>query len=78
MARRDRLSQDNCLKDCLDELTGHMMDLRRHDPAMLAAALRVHLQLVLRALLHGKLCTRKEIRDFVRELERDALQHQAE
>jgi hypothetical protein len=38
-------------------------------------ALRVHLATLLQALLEGQLCTREDARDFVRELERDALQY---
>jgi hypothetical protein len=38
-------------------------------------ALRVHLATLLQALLEGELCSREDVRDFVRELERDALQY---
>jgi hypothetical protein len=44
-------------------------------PIMLAVAMRVHLGTLLQALLEAQLCTREEVRDFVRELERDALQY---
>jgi hypothetical protein len=44
-------------------------------PAVLAVALRVHLETLLQALLDGKVCSPEEVRDFVRELERDALQY---
>jgi hypothetical protein len=49
----------------------------QHVPAapMLAMAMRVHLGTLLQALLEAQLCTREELRDFVRELERDALQY---
>jgi hypothetical protein len=43
--------------------------------AVLAVALRVHLETLLQALLEGEVCTREEVRDFVKELERDALQY---
>jgi hypothetical protein len=42
---------------------------------VLAVALRVHLETLLQALLDGKVCSPEEVRDFVRELERDALQY---
>ena len=45
---------------------------------VLAVALRVHLEALLQALLEGKICTREEVRDFVRELEREALQYEEE
>ena len=49
----------------------------QHVPAgsVLAMAMRVHLGTLLQALLEAQLCTREELRDFVRELERDALQY---
>src|SRR3984893_12144291 len=49
----------------------------QHVPAasVLAMAMRVHLGTLLQALLEAQLCTREEVRDFVRELERDALQY---
>ena len=53
-------------------------NLGMHDvaaAAVLAVALRVHLESLLQALLEGKVCTREEVRDFVKELERDALQY---
>jgi len=37
-------------------------------------AMRVHLGTLLQALLEAQQCSRAEVRDFVRELERDALQ----
>jgi hypothetical protein len=52
--------------------------LEHYSPTVLAVALRVHLEGLLHALLEGKMCTPEEVRDFVRELERDALQYQAD
>jgi hypothetical protein len=42
---------------------------------VLAVALRVHLETLLQALLEGRICTPEEVRDFLRELEREALQY---
>jgi hypothetical protein len=39
-------------------------------------ALRVHLETLLQTLLEARICTPEEVRDFVRELERDALQYE--
>jgi hypothetical protein len=63
------------VEQCLDELNDFIDGLRRYPPAILAVALRVHLETLLQALLEAKICTREEVRDFVRELERDALQY---
>src|SRR5258707_11446622 len=49
----------------------------KHVPAasVLAMAMRVPFGTLLQALLEAALCTREELRDFVRELERDPLQY---
>ena len=66
---------DGAVEQCLDELNDFMAGLQRYSPTVLAVALRVHLETLLQALLDGKVCTPEEVRDFVRELERDALQY---
>jgi len=66
---------DGALEQCLDELNDLMAGLQRYPPAVLAVALRVHLETLLQALLDGKVCSPEEVRDFLRELERDALQY---
>jgi len=66
---------DGAVEECLDELNELISGLQRYPPAVLAVALRVHLETLLQALLDGKVCSREEVRDFVRELERDALQY---
>jgi len=69
---------DGSVEECLDELNDFVASLDRYSPTVLAVALRVHLEGLLHALLEGKMCTREEVRDFVRELERDALQYEAD
>lgn len=66
---------DGTVEECLDELDDFIAGLSRYPPTVLAVALRVHLETLLQALLEGKICTREEVRDFVKELERDALQY---
>jgi hypothetical protein len=66
---------DSAVEQCLDELNDLMAGLQRYSPTVLAVALRVHLETLLQALLDGKVCSPEEVRDFVRELERDALQY---
>jgi len=66
---------DGTVEECLDELNDLMAGLQRYSPTVLAMAMRVHLGRCCRPLLEAQLCTREELRDFVRELERDALQY---
>lgn len=66
---------DGTVEECLDELDDFVAGLSRYPPAVLAVALRINLEALLQAMLEGKLCTREEVRDFVKELERDALQY---
>lgn len=68
---------DGTVEQCLDELSDFIEGLR-YPTTVLAVAMRVHLEAALHALLEGELCTREEVRDFVRELERDALQYEAD
>jgi hypothetical protein len=69
---------DATVEECLDELNDFIIGLQRYAPTVLVVALRVHLSTLLQALLEGQLCTREDVRDFVRELERDALQYEEE
>jgi len=62
------------LEECLDELHEFLAALERYAPSVVAVALRVHLGALLQALLAGGLCSAEEVRDFIRELERDAQQ----
>jgi hypothetical protein len=78
MSFTDTAHGEATVEECLDELDGLMSSLARFSPTVLAIALRVHLEGLLQALLEGKLCTPEEVRDFVRELERDALQHEGD
>jgi hypothetical protein len=71
----DTTRSDGTVEECLDELNELLAGLQHYTPTVLAVALRVHLETLLQALLEGELCTREEVRDFVKELERDALQY---
>ena len=66
---------DATVEECLDELNDIIMGLQSYPPTVLAVALRVHHATLLQALLEAQLCSREDVRDFVRELERDALQY---
>jgi hypothetical protein len=61
------------IEECIDELDQCLTSLQRFPEAVLAAALRVHLAGLLRALVDAQQCGRGEVRQFVLELEREAL-----
>jgi len=77
MSFTDSAREDGSVEECLDELNDFMASLDHYSPAIQAVALRVHLEGLLHALLEGRMCTPEEVREFVRELERDALQYEA-
>jgi hypothetical protein len=69
---------DGSVEECLDKINDFLAGLESYPPTVLAVALRVHLEALLQALLEGDVCTREEVRDFCRELEREALQYETE
>ncbi|HYL02783.1 MAG TPA: hypothetical protein VEU54_05140 [Steroidobacteraceae bacterium] len=78
MGFADTTTADGTIEECLDELNESLSQLQRFPPTVLAVALRVHLETLLQALLSEQRCTPEEVRDFLRELERDALQYEAD
>ena len=76
MSLTDRERNDGAVEQCLDELNDFLAGLQRYAPTALAVALRVHLETLLQTLLEARICTPEEVRDFVRELEREALQYE--
>ena len=75
MPLTDTARADGTVEECLDELNDLLAGLQRYSGTVLAVALRLHLVSLLQALLENAQCTREDVRDFVRELERDALQY---
>jgi hypothetical protein len=75
MPLTDRARADGTVEECLDELNDLLAGLSHYQGTVLAVALRLHLESLLQALLENAQCTREEVRDFVKELERDALQY---
>lgn len=61
------------IEECVDDLDQCLSTLERYPEAVLATALRVHLGALLRALVDAQQCGRGEVRQFVLELEREAL-----
>jgi hypothetical protein len=76
MSLGDTERNDGAVEQCLDELSYFLGGLERYPPTVLAVALRVHLETLLQALLEAKVCAPEEVRDFLRELEREALQYE--
>jgi hypothetical protein len=74
MSYTDVTTADGSVEECLDELNEFLAGQQSFAPTVLAVALRVHLGALLQALLEGGACTREEVRDCCRELEREALQ----
>ena len=73
MSLRDPTPEDGAIEECLDELNDCVATLARYPPTVLAIAMRVHLESLLRVLLERGLCTREEIHEFLEELEQEAL-----
>ena len=76
MALREATPEEGTLEECLDEINDFVQTLDRYPPRMIALAMRAHLEILLRALLECDLCTRHELRTFVRELEQEVLEEE--
>jgi hypothetical protein len=74
MALRESTLEVGTLEECMDETNDFIQTLDRYPPVMVAAALRAHLEILLRALLECDMCTRREVRQFVQELEQEVLE----
>lgn len=75
MPLTDSARTDGTVEECLDEMSDFLAGLQRYPGPALAVTLRLHLESLLQALLENAQCTREEVREFVRELERGALQY---
>jgi len=74
MALREATLEEGTLEECLDEINEFVQTLDRYPPWMIALAMRAHMEILLRALLDCDMCTRQELRSFVRELEKGVLE----
>ena len=71
--RTSTSSSEGTVEECIDEI-GDFVTARGHYPGIvLAQAFGVHLASILRVLVEGDLCTREQVRDLLRNVERDAL-----
>jgi hypothetical protein len=74
MALRDSTLEEGTMEECLDEINDFVQTLTRYPPRMVAMAIRAHLEVLLRAMLECDLCRREDVKEFVRELEREVLE----
>ncbi|MBS0379601.1 MAG: hypothetical protein JSS29_14020 [Proteobacteria bacterium] len=68
--------EEHALELCIDELGEALRALDHFPPTVVAVALRTHLETLLQALLEGGVCSHAEVRDYLREFEREVLQYQ--
>ncbi len=66
-------SEAGTMEECVDELDGLIEQLDRYPPPLLAFALRAHLAGLLRAMVEAQVWSREHVRQFVVELEQEAL-----
>jgi hypothetical protein len=68
--------EDHAVEACVDELGDALRALEAYPHTVIAVALRVHLEALLQTLLEAQVCTHAEVRAYLRELEREALQYE--
>jgi hypothetical protein len=73
MALRNATIDEGTLEECLDDINDFVQTLTRYPPLMVAMAMRAHLEILLGAMLECDLCTRKDIEEFVHDLEQEVL-----
>jgi hypothetical protein len=74
MAMQDQTHMEGTIEECLDELNELVATLDRFPPTIVAVAMSVHLQSLLRALLECDLCTRQQVRELVEGLESEVFE----
>jgi len=73
MPTTSRSNEDGTIEECIDEIDTFVDGLERYSVAVLAFALRVHLSGLLRAMVDGEVCSPADVRQFVHDLEQEAL-----
>jgi hypothetical protein len=73
MASKSRANEDGTIEECVDEIDTFVDSLERYSVPVLAFALRVHLSGLLRAMVDGEICSSNDVRQFVHDLEQEAL-----
>lgn len=69
----DDPDHESLLEQCIDEVSTLIDGMRPYPEPVLAAALRVHLSGLLRAMIDADVCTRAQVTSFLEELERETL-----
>jgi hypothetical protein len=64
---------DPALEECLEELEAILSRAGRFPPALVALALRIHLEALLLMMIEQGFCSRGEVRAFLRDLEDQTL-----
>jgi hypothetical protein len=73
MPSTSRSNEDGTIEECVDAIDTFVDGLERYSVPVLAFAMRVHLSGLLRAMVDGEICSPNDVRQFVHELEKDAL-----
>jgi hypothetical protein len=73
MPSKPRANEDGTIEECVDEIDTFVDGLERYSVPVLAFALRVHLSGLLRAMVDGEICSTEDVRQFVHDLEQEAL-----
>jgi hypothetical protein len=74
MSLQDQKTAGGAIEKCLDEIDDFVETLNRYPATTVAIALSVLLQSVLRSRLECDICTRTQVCELIRELERDVLE----
>jgi hypothetical protein len=73
MPSKSPADEDGTIEECVDEIDTFVDGLERYSVPVLAFALRVHLSGLLRAMIDGEICSPQDVRQFVHDLEQEAL-----
>lgn len=73
MPSKPHTNDDGTIEECIDEIDTFVDGLQRYSVPVLAFALRVHLSGLLRAMVDGEICGPEDVRQFVHDLEQEAL-----
>jgi hypothetical protein len=73
MPSKPPASEDGTIEECVDEIDAFVDGLARYSVPVLAFAMRVHLSGLLRAMIDGDICSSDDVRQFVHDLEQEAL-----
>jgi len=73
MSKPESTATVGSLEECVDEMNEFIASLTRYPDIVIAHALQVQLGALLRVLLESGRCTPAQAREFLADLEREAL-----